>query len=149
MKPRLSFLKVLLYLVTKYIIFFIILAFLDDRFKTIVLNNSKDNDEVWINSFFYSVEVLWAIFFLTLILIIPLYFLLKVKQIAYLLLAFFAWILIEYFTYEYGASYAHLDLNGIINGVISILLFFVFFGKFIFSLSGINQNITASDNIPL
>jgi|ERR1700744_728141 len=144
-----SFLKVLLYLVTKYTVFFIILAFLDDRFKTIVLNNSKDADDVWINSFFYSVEVLLAVFLFTLILIIPLHFLLKIKEIVYLLLAFFAWILIEYLIYEYGASYAHLDLNGIINGIISILLFFVFFGKFIFSLNSINQNITTFDNTPL
>jgi hypothetical protein len=140
MKRRPSFLNVLLYLFTKYIVVFIILAFLNNRFKNIVIDNSKDTDDIWINSFFYLVEVLWATFLLILILIIPLYLLLRIKETAYLLISFFAWTLIEYFVYEYGTSYVHFDINGIINGSISIILLAAFFGRFIFSLKEINQS---------
>lgn len=139
MMRRPPFLNVLLFLFVKYMIFFMVLALLDSRFKTIVLDNSHDVDGVWINSFFYLIEVLWAIFLLILILIIPLYILLKLKNTTYLLISFFAWVIIEYIIYEYGTSYVHLDKNGVIDGIISVLFLFVFFGRYIISLKSNNE----------
>ena len=133
MNHRPSFANIIFYLFIKYIVFFIVLAFLDDRFKTIVLDNSKDVDDIWINSFFYFFEVLFATFLFILIHIIPLYLILKLRKALYLLPLLFFWVIIEYFIYEAGASYVHFDKAGIINGIISILLLLVFFGKFIFS----------------
>jgi hypothetical protein len=68
--------------------------------------------------------VLWATFLLILVLIIPLYLLLKLKKAIYLLT---------------GASYLHFDKAGVINGIISVLLLLVFFGKFIFLFKGANE----------
>jgi hypothetical protein len=52
---------------------------------------------------------------------------------------FVLWVIIEYFVYETGASYLHFDKAGVINGIISVLLLLVFFGKFIFSFKGANE----------
>jgi hypothetical protein len=128
------------YLFTKYLVFFIILAFLDNRFKNIVLDNSKDIHDVLIGSFAYSVEVLFAMFLFIFLLFIPIYLILKLNTVIYILMSFLIIVIIEYFVYEAGASFIHLDIDGLINAILSIIFFFAFFGKFIFSLKTVNKN---------
>ena len=135
-----SFLKVGLYLFTKYLVFFIVLAFLDKRYKTIVLGNAKNADDIVLGSFEYLLEVLFATFLLILVLSIPVYLLFKLNNITCTLLAFFALITVEYFIYEAAASYIHFDIDGVINGFISVIFFPIFFGKFIASLRFAKKN---------
>jgi len=130
-----SFLKIILYLFVKYLVFFTVLAFLDNRYKNIVINNSKYADDIVINSIYYIVEVLFAVLLYIVIFFLPLYLLLKIKNILFLLLAFLLLIIIEYFVYEATSSYIHMDIDGIINEIISFIFFFVFFGKFIVLLA--------------
>jgi hypothetical protein len=115
-------------------VFFIVLAFLDNRYKTIVLDNAKNADDILHGSFEYFLEILFAMFLLILILFIPVYLLFKLNNITYILLAFFAIVIIEYFIYETGESYVHFDIDGVVNGIISVIFFPIFFGKFILSL---------------
>jgi hypothetical protein len=129
-----SYSKMLFYLFTKYIVFFIVLGFMDSRFKTIVLDKTINNHQVLTGTFFYAIEILFAVILLVILMILPLYLLFKLNNLIYMLLAFFLLIIFEYFLYEFGASYIHFDINGIINGIISIIFFPLFFGKFIMSL---------------
>jgi hypothetical protein len=134
MIKRPSLLKVLFYLCSKYLVFFTVLAFLDNRFKTIVLGNNKNADDIALGSFEYFIEILFSTFLFIVILFIPIYLLLKLRSITYILPAFIAIVVVEYFLYEGACSYVHFDIDGILNGILSIVFFFIFFGKFIISL---------------
>jgi hypothetical protein len=136
MIQRPSFLKIMFYLFIKYIMFFIVLGFMNNRFKTIVIDKAINNHEMLVLTFYYFIEVLFTTILLVILLIVPLYFLFKLNNPIYCLLAFFLVIILEYFLYESGCSYIHFDIDGIINGIISIIFFPLFFGKFIISLSG-------------
>jgi hypothetical protein len=133
MTKRPSVLKVLSYLFIKYLTFFLILGFFGDRYKTIILNKPKDSAIV-IASAQYLLEILFASFLLMLILFVPLYLLFKLKRTFYVLPAFIALVIAEYFIYEATCSYIHFDIAGIVNAAISIVFFFIFFWKFIFPL---------------
>lgn len=56
-KPR--FINILLYFLVKYMVYFIIIAFMDDRFKSIVIDNSENNRE-----FFLILFIIYFIFLL-------------------------------------------------------------------------------------
>ena len=121
------------YLVTKYTIFFSLLAFRDDRFKSIVVDNSASGKEIIEHTFFYCINVLVFIFFLSLIFFAPIYFSFKQKNPIYLILFLILILVIEYFFYTYLASPSDL-VNGAYNVIISILLLLVFFYRHIASL---------------
>ena len=136
-----SFLKIILYIFTKYMVFFIIYAFLDHRFKIVVLDKTNDVDELMILSFYYFVELIFASVIFTIILFLPIYLVFKLNTMTQILFAFLGVIILEYCVYETTDSYIHLERNGIINSLVSIAFFFVFFGKFIFSLRGNDSTI--------
>jgi hypothetical protein len=101
------------------------------------------------NSDYYLLEVssiensedlfyyLWMFLFLPvvsmLIFTVPLYFSFKVNNVAYFLIIAGVCIIIEYFIYTYLASQADL-MNGVFNGIISVVFFLLFFYRPIKSL---------------
>jgi hypothetical protein len=87
-------LKVLFYLLVKYIVFFLVLGFFGDRYKTIILDKAKDSEMI-VASAQYLLEILFASFLLMLILFVPLYLLFKLKRAFYILPAFFALVIAE------------------------------------------------------
>jgi len=98
--------------------------FKNQNYALIRLNDLKNGQDV----FYY----LWIFLFLPILFIIlfsvPLYFSFKIKNIKYLLILLIAILVLEYMIYTYLASPSDL-INGIYNGVISIMFYFLFFLK--------------------
>jgi len=119
-----SFANILFFWFIKYIIFYVFIMFKNQNYALIRLNDLKNGQDV----FYY----LWIFLFLPILFIIlfsvPLYFSFKIKNIKYLLILLIAILVLEYMIYTYLASPSDL-INGIYNGVISIMFYFLFFLK--------------------
>lgn len=124
MKPRL--LNILFFWVVKYIAFFIFMMFKNDNFTFIKVNEIKNGEDL----FYY----LWIFLFLPVVCMIilsaPLHFLFKTSKINYFLLIICIILIAEYFIYTYLASQADL-MNGVYNGIISILFLLLFYYKYL------------------
>lgn len=128
MKPK--FFNVLIYIFVKYIIFFTFLAFKESRFRELVINNSANDFDLFINFLYYAVYVLAHIIFFTIVLTFPMYFSLKLKNLNYFFSIILAILTGEYLIYTWSASPTDL-MNGIYNGMISIVFFLLFFFRHI------------------
>ncbi|CAI8822775.1 conserved membrane hypothetical protein [Chryseobacterium sp. IT-36CA2] len=119
-----------LYLLVKYFVFFFILAFVGDRFKSIVLDNAETSSEIFKLTLNYILYV--AIYAIPLILIFgfPLYYILKIKKGIYFLLCIILFFIVEYYIYTYLYASSNKIL-GIYNIIISIILLGIFFHKII------------------
>lgn len=125
--------NILLYLLAKYSVFFFILSFKGDRFKKMVLVNSENTQDFFINLFYYLIYVLIFIIFLILIFSAPVYYSLKQKKIITFVSVLSLILLIEYLVYTLLASRTDL-WNGIYNAIISLLFLGLFFYKYIISM---------------
>lgn len=129
-----NYFNIFLFLLTKYAVFFFVLAFKDNRFKKIVINISESGRDLVVNSFYYVVYVLIHMIIFTLPLSVPIYFSFKVRN--WILFIFFIMLIliVEYFFYVYLTSQRHIDVDGIWNGIISIIFLMFFFFKHIKAL---------------
>ena len=126
---------VLIYLFVKYLVFFIIMAFSNHRFETIVVSVSENNYELFVNTIHYVIYILISVLPLIFVFSIPIYFIFRLKKVIYILLLIVLTILSEYFIYVYlYTSQTHININGVYNGIIGILLFVLFFRRYINSL---------------
>ena len=128
LKPK--FLNVLLFLVVKYIVFFIVLAFIGDRFKSLVIKNSDNTRELISNTGYYSVYILFYTLVAVMVFSLPFYFTFKVKNPIYFILLISAILVVEYLVYTNLASTTDL-MNGVYNGIISILFLLLLFYRHI------------------
>ena len=128
LKPK--FLNVLLFLVVKYIVFFVVLAFIGDRFKSLVIKNSDNTRELISNTGYYSVYILFYTLVAVIVFSLPIYFTFKVKNPIYFILLISAILAVEYLLYTNLASTTDL-MNGVYNGIISILFLPLFFYRHI------------------
>jgi hypothetical protein len=126
LKPSIK--NIILYLLVKYVIFFIFLALVNNRFKSLVIDNSVNEHDLVVNTFYYVLYVLIFIFFLVLIFLFPLYFAFKLKHPLYFILLIIAFLSVEFFVYTYSASQKNL-VNGIFNAILSLIFLFIFFFK--------------------
>lgn len=119
-----TFKNILVYIFIKYVLFYIFLMFKNNDFSLLKLNTLKTGQD-W---FYY----LWMFLFLPVISMVlfsaPLYFTFKVKNAIYFIVFVSIILIAEYFLYTYFASQANL-LNGVYNGIISLLLLLLFFSK--------------------
>lgn len=124
MKP--SFIKILLFWLAKYIGFYVFMMFKTGNYAFIKVNEIKNGEDL----FYY----LWIFLFLPVVSIIifsvPMYFSFKVKSFVYYILIIGAILLAEYFLYTSLASQSNL-MNGIYNGIISMLFLALFFFRHI------------------
>lgn len=120
------FFKVLLYLIMRYAIYFTILAFRDDRFKNIVIDNSTNSKELFTNSLFYILLLLIYIFLLIAIFSLPIFFTLKIKNAGYFLIMYFTTLLFEYRFYTWSSSLTD-NVDGMFFYIVSIISFVVYF----------------------
>lgn len=125
--------RIALFCVTKYFVFFIILGFLDDRFNTLVIDNSRNSSDIFSNIIGYLIEVIFGTIGFAILLIIPMFFLFKLNA-KLIFPIFLVVVFMEYFMYESMAAYIHFDKDGIVNGIVSIVFFQVFFGRAIVSM---------------
>ncbi|ASE61082.1 hypothetical protein CRN76_06990 [Chryseobacterium indologenes] len=125
-----TFINSFLYATIKYIIFFIVLAFIGNRFKHIVLDNAKTSSEIFSLTLNYILHV--SIYMIPLILIFsfPIYFIMKIKKSIFFLLSIVLFFIGEYYFYTYLYAPSNKIL-GIYNMIISIILLLVFFYKVI------------------
>ncbi len=98
------------------------MAFLEDRFKTMVIDNAQNRLDLFTNVFSYWLYILFHIGIQTLVLVIPFYFSLRVKHIALFIPIVIATFGLEYFFYTWSSSQGH-PMNGLYNGIISIIFF--------------------------
>lgn len=124
LKPR-AF-NIFIYLIVKHILFFIVLAFIGGRYKSLVIKISADTQELIMNTLYYSFypfvyTILGAAVFFG-----PIYLAFKSKNLAYFILIMAIILVAEYYLYTYLASSAE-PMNGIYNGALSVLLLLVFF----------------------
>ena len=123
LKPTLK--NILIYLFVKYLIFFIILAFLGGRFKSIVIANSENKQQIFSNSVYYFLQIAIFSFLLMLIFSIPMYGIFKIKNWIYFVPMIILFLVTGYLFYTYLASQTD-RMNGIYNGAISIILLIFF-----------------------
>lgn len=119
---RPTFINILLFIFVKYLLFYIFLMFKNNDYSLIQIGSLKNSQDV----FYYF----WIFLFLPIVNIIffsaPIYFTFKVKSRIYFILLIGGVLVAEYFLYTYFASQADL-MNGVYNGIISLLLLFLFF----------------------
>ena len=120
------FKNIVLFFFVKYILFYIFLMLKNNDYTLIQISNLRNGDDV----FYY----LWLFLFLPVVCSIlfsaPIYFTFKVKNGIYFILLLSAILIAEYFLYTYFASQADL-MNGVYNGIISLLVLILFFFKHI------------------
>ena len=125
---KVKLVNIFVFLFVKYMVFFTLLAFLGDRFKLIVLNNSDNTEELISNSFYYLIYPLLITVLFTFLFSIPWYFSFRVKKVIYFVLFVITVLIVEYFIYTQIASTTDFK-NGLSNGLLTLLFFVFFFYK--------------------
>ena len=120
LKPK--FVNVLLFIFVKYLLFYIFLMFKNNDYSLVQIGALKNSEDI----FFYF----WIFLFLPVTNIflfsVPIYFVLRVKKVIYFMLLLSIVLIAEYLLYTYFASQTNL-MNGVYNGIISLLLLYLFF----------------------
>ncbi len=127
---KINLINSFVYLLIKYIIFFLILAFIGDRFKHVVIDNAETSSEMFKLTLGYIVYIL--IFAIPMILVFgfPLYYILKIKKWWSFIVCIIIFYCVEYFVYTFLNSQKYFyDWNGIYNALIGIILLGIFFHK--------------------
>lgn len=130
---RPSVLNILLYIFTKYLLFFILLACLDNRFTSIVIRNSNSNAQLLSNSLYYLLCILFYILIVLILFSAPTYLAFKVKRGLLFVPITLAILACEYFFYTYAASQTDRHA-GLYESAFSVLVLCLFFYKQIRSL---------------
>src|SRR5689334_14426886 len=125
---KVKFLNSTLYLLLRYLLFFLVLAFIGDRFQHAVLDKVDSSPEVFKLTGGYVLYVLIASIFLMSLFCFPLYFILRLKSNVLFLLAIACFYTAEYFVYSYLFSRSDHTL-GIYNLAIGVVLLFLCFGR--------------------
>lgn len=127
LKP--TVLNILLFWFVKYIAFYVLLMFKNNNYALLKVNEIKNGGDL----FYY----LWLFLFLPVVCMIvfsaPIYFSFRVKSLIYFALIIAAILIVEYLFYTWSASQANL-MNGVYNGIISLLFLLLFFFRHISSL---------------
>ncbi len=123
LKP--SIYNILFYILIKYLVFYVLMMFKSNNFYLI----SPGIRDV-VDLYYY----LWLFLFLPIACILlfsgPIYFAFRLKKPIYFSLIISAFWIAEYFVYTYLASPLNW-INGLYNGVISVLFLFLFFFNYI------------------
>ena len=97
------------------------------------MDNAENRQEFFLNLFHYIMSAFYFSLIFVSIFVAPIYFVLKLKKAIYFLFFISLFLVVEYFVYTYLASEAD-KMNGVYNGIVSILFLFLFFFKHIRSL---------------
>ena len=100
--------------------------FKNQDYSLIQIGSLKNSEDVLYYLFIFLFLPVMNIMFFS----VPLYFILKLKNIGYLILLLSAVVVAEYFLYTYFASQAN-RMNGVYLGILTLLLLYLFFFKHI------------------
>ena len=119
-----SFKNILLYILLKYILFYILLMFKHNDFRLLEWGNLRNGGSVT-----YFLLIMMQLPVISMFLFsAPIYFAFKLKNWMLFIIILSAITISEYYIYTYMAS--QLDLmNGVYNEIISLLLLLIFFLK--------------------
>ncbi len=122
LKPKL--INIVFYFFIKYILFYVFMMFRNKDFTFIQIKDLRNGEDLFLYLWmFLFLPVLCSFLFAA-----PIYYIFKVKSIIYFILLIGLVFTAEYFLYTHFAS--QLDLmNGVYNGIISLLLLLIFFFK--------------------
>lgn len=123
---RPTFLNILLLILVKYLFFYVFLMFKNQDYSLIEIGTLKTSEDV----FYYLFIFLFLPVGNVILFSVPLYFILKVKNVVYVLLLVLAIVIAEYFLYTYFASQEN-RMNGVYLGIINLLLLYLFFFRHI------------------
>jgi hypothetical protein len=132
LKPK--FLNIIFFLFVKYLVFACVLAFGEGRFKLLVILNSNNRHELFVNSLYYLLYVIIVIFLFILIFSIPIYFVFKIRNAAFFSLLMITILILEYLLYIYLGSQKYVDIDAVYNSILTVLFLFLFFFKHIRSI---------------
>ena len=122
---RTSFLNVVICLFVKYALFISIIAFIDDRFMKIVINNPHSSLSIPLRVISYAVYSLIHIAIFMAVLTVPLYFIFKINKLVLFIPAIVLFFIVENFVYSFMSSPDNrLIFSNVIAGVVVITLFF-------------------------
>ncbi|CAM4097622.1 VanZ-like domain-containing protein [Flavobacterium branchiophilum] len=127
-------LSIIIYILSKYLFFYIFMMFKNDNYALISLGNLENFQDIFYFLFIFLLLPITNIIFLSL----PIYYSFKVKNLYYFLIIIFLILAVEYTLYTYMASQSNL-LNGIYNGILSLFFLFLFFSRSIFEISKKNN----------
>lgn len=96
---KIKFFHAVCYLFVKYIIFFVILAFIGNRFKEIVIDHAQTSSELIKLSLGYVLYILFYITVMVLIFCAPLYYILLIKNGINCLLLLIVFYAVEFWAY--------------------------------------------------
>jgi hypothetical protein len=121
---ELTKLNICISIILKYLIFYILLMFINKEFQLLEFNNIKNGQDLffflWIVLFFPILDII--------LFAIPLYFSLKAKTLIFVI-SIIIILLIEYLIYAYFTSQKLFALDSLLKVIVNILLLFIFFYK--------------------
>lgn len=119
-KPKIQ--NILLFIFVKYLVFYILLMFKNENYALVSLDELNSFQDV----FYYLVIFLTLPIVFSILLLLPIYKILKLSNLYYFIGAIIGLLIFEYFVYTYLASQSNF-WNGIYNGMLTILFFGLFF----------------------
>jgi len=119
-----SVVNILLFWFVKYVVFYVFIMFKNSNYALLKVNEIKTGEDL----FYYLSLFLFLPVVSTIVFTAPTYYLFKVKGMGLFLLIAALILVVEYFAYTWLASQANL-MNGIYNGIITVLIFLLFFYK--------------------
>jgi hypothetical protein len=123
---KINFFRTVCYLSVKYIVFSIILAFIGNRFKEIVIDHAQTSSELIKLSLGYVLYILFYVAIMVVIFCAPLYYILLIKNGLNCLLLLVVFYAVEFLAYWYLFSPSDI-FPAIYNAVIGIVFLNLFF----------------------
>ena len=119
-----KFQNILLFIFLKYLFFYIFLMFKNNNYALISFGNMKTFQDI----FYYLILFLTLPIVFSILLILPINFILKTRNTYAFFLSIVGVLIFEYSLYTFLASQANF-WNGVFNGVFSVVFLFLFFFK--------------------
>lgn len=124
--------KIILYFFVKYIVFYVFLMIKDSNYDLLKTGNFKSGQDILYHILLFAPLPLIS----TIIFTIPLYYSFKIKNLIVFTGVFLLYLILEYLIYTYLTSQKSVDVNGVYNALISIIVFSLMFIK---SIKGIKN----------
>ncbi|MCB9163025.1 MAG: hypothetical protein H6592_01110 [Flavobacteriales bacterium] len=121
-----SLIRIAAFLIAKYYAFFIVLAFLGDRFQNTVLANSQGAKAVLLNTLSFFIHISWGVLLLVLALVLPVHLVLRIRPRAIRLTGLCVMLFAEYGLYTWGFSPSDFS-NGLYNALLTVIFLLLFF----------------------
>lgn len=127
--------KIILFWFVKYLVFYIFMMFRNNNYALIQIDELRSCEDI----FYYLWIFLFFPIFCTILFSLPICYSFKVKHLAYFFIIIAFTLIAEYIFYTWAASQSDL-INGLYNGIISVLFFLLFFKRSISDMLRGNQN---------